>query len=800
MPSFPASAVCRTLPGATFNQIRDLLHQTALAIAPQATATVLTEAVLSATNRSLGLEVEQFVVVVSEPFSALLSAKSVGLESGLEPGLHPGLHSGPELHYESSTESAACEVNLTFEPAAIAEFLFQLRPLFSHQSDVPDTLGQLCQQLCPNDAKLQSEFTLQLVERLAIAGTANPGLNNDYPSVSVCQPVEEALRQQVEQERLLNQVITQVRQSLELSSILETAVQQVRHFLQADRLVIYQFDAHLAAVRPNPQTPFDSEPLQHLQPGYGCITYEARAAAEISSVLHVAEEENCFVGIPNCQEKYCQGYTLAVSDVEATYIISPCLLKLLRRHQIQAKLVAPIVVQGELWGLLIAHQCFAPREWQESEKTFLQRIAEHLAIAIDQAQLYAQVQQQKETLEERVIERTQELHDALAVAQAASQVRNEFVATMSHELRTPLTCVIGMSATLLRWSFGHLSDRQRHYLQTIHDSGEHLLALINDILDLSQVEAGKATLNLSEFSLTNLVNQSLQTLQEKAESNHIALISEVRIPAAGDRFTADQRRLKQVLLNLLSNAIKFTPEGGQVTLRAWLEAETAVLQVEDTGIGIPEHQRPLLFQKFQQLDTSYQRKYEGTGLGLALTKQLVELHGGWIDVDSTVGMGSVFTVHLPAQQPSAATDVPTTHSSQGNLQGRIVLIENHEESAMLICDLLTAAGYQVVWLVDGSTAVKQIEILHPVVVVADMQLPGMDGYEVMHYLRTSPATQALKILVLTNHCPDKTDSHYLEAGADDCLKKPIEPEQLLYKVAALMESITPAALEAAFSP
>jgi two-component system sensor histidine kinase/response regulator len=785
MPSFSASAVRRTLPGATFGQLRDLLHQTAVAIAPQATVTVLTEAILASEQSPPDLAT-RFVVVISKPFSALLSATKAA------PDANPNTNG-------RQTAEFAYEVSLTFEPEVIADFLSQLGSCFISHSDVVGTLEQLCRHLGPNDAKIQSDFTLQLVEKLPIAAEA-PQLDSTGPFVSVCQPVEEALRQQVEQERLLNQVITQVRQSLELSTILETAVQQVRPFLQADRLVIYQFDAHLASVSSNPKTPIHlkhlAEHLQKLQPGYGCITYEACASADIPSVLHVAEEENCFVGIPNCQEKYCQGYTLAVNDVAATYVLSPCLLDLLQRHQILAKLVAPIVVQGKLWGLLIAHQCLAPREWQESEKTFLQRIAEHLAIAIDQAQLYAQLQQQKETLEERVIERTQELHDALAVAQSASRARNDFLATMSHELRTPLTCVIGMSATLLRWSFGHLSDRQRHYLQTIHDSGEHLLALINDILDLSQVEAGKATLNISEFSLTHLLNQSLQTLQDKADSNGIELVSEIKITVASDRFIADQRRLKQVMLNLLSNAIKFTPEGGRVTLRAWLEAGKAVLQVEDTGIGIPEHQRPLLFQKFQQLDASYQRKYEGTGLGLALSKQLVELHGGWIDVDSTVGLGSIFTVHLPGQLLPAANDSHPASSNHGNSQGRIVLIENHEESAMLICDLLTAAGYQVVWLVDGSTAVKQIEILHPVVVVADMQLPGMDGYEVMQYLRTSPATQFLKILVLTTYCPDKADAHYLEAGADDCLEKPIEPEQLLYKVAALIDAANSAQAEA----
>ena len=491
--------------------------------------------------------------------------------------------------------------------------------------------------------------------------------------------------------------------------------------------------------------------------------------------------------IPAYSEKYRQGYTLMVKDTEATYKLAPNLLNFFQRCQIRAKLVAPIVVQGELWGLLTAHQCTAPRDWQEREQTFLKRIAEHLAIAIDQAQLYAQLQQQKQTLEQQVIERTQELRDALIAAQSASRVRNDFLATMSHELRTPLTCVIGMSATLLRWSFGHLSDRQRHYLQTIHDSGEHLLALINDMLDLSQVEAGKAVLSITEFSLSGLVTQSLEAFQDKAEATGITLELDLQIAEGHDSFTADRRRLKQVLLNLLSNAVKFTPEGGKVTLRSWLEGTNAVLQVEDTGIGIPEHQRPMLFQKFQQLDTSYQRKYEGTGLGLALTKQLVELHGGWIDVESTVGAGSIFTVQLPAQEFGSASDAPKMMLNGNGSQGRIVLIDHQEESAMLICELLTAAGFQVVWLVEGATAVKQIGILHPVVVITDLQVPGMDGYEVMHYIRNTAATQAIKILALTSKAIAKSETHYLQAGADDYLEKPIDPEQLLNKVAGLIE-------------
>jgi two-component system sensor histidine kinase/response regulator len=239
-----------------------------------------------------------------------------------------------------------------------------------------------------------------------------------------------------------------------------------------------------------------------------------------------------------------------------------------------------------------------------------------------------------------------------------------------------------------------------------------------------------------------------------------------------------------------------------VILRVWLEDTTAVFQVEDTGIGISDHQRPLLFQKFQQLDTSYHRQYEGTGLGLALTKQLVELHGGTIKVESKVDVGSIFTVRVPRQTltPTAAIVPPAAIPNLFDPpQGRIVLIEDHEECATLICDILTTAGYQVVWMIEGSSAIKQIEILQPLVVITDIQLPDMNGYEVMRYLRQSPENPNLKILALTAKAMAEDQALCLAAGADDYLAKPVQPDLLLDKITLLTATLATPTSQAAIT-
>ncbi|MBD2530003.1 GAF domain-containing sensor histidine kinase [Nostoc flagelliforme FACHB-838] len=630
MLSSPDLSFSRTLPIVVFNQLGELLERMAQTVG--SATLILTEAVLMRICIPVEWQMQRFTLVVSEQFSALLVGN---FEE--EQGIYSALNA-----------------QLTFNLEAIASFIYELRDLFECDSYTHQNLERYQQIIKPNDATLQSQFTLLLLEYLL----TQPNEEIIAPpspiaaAVYICQPVEDALKKQISQERLLNQVTTQIRKSLDLPVIMATAITQVREFLELDRLVIYKFEGSQVKENNSKHSLFVSVNNQPLVEDYqqygGYIVYEARATDVITSVLNYTEK-NCFIRTSQCWEKYCQGFTLAVDDVEKTYALEECLLNFLRECQVRAKFAAPIMFEDKLWGLLIAHQCNEPHQWNDSEKNLLMAIAEQLAIAIHQAELMQTLTQEKQNLEQRVIERTTALRDALLAAEAASRIRSEFLATMSHELLTPLTYVIGMSSTLLRWPLGELSQRQRGYLQTIHDSGEHLLGMINDILDLSQIEAGKTALNISEFSLVTVAESAIESLRKKATSEQINLILDLQIDPRRDRFTADAERVEQILWNLLTNAIKFTPESGSVTLRLWVEDDTAIFQVEDTGIGIPEEQLPLLFEKFQQLDTPYRRRYEGTGLGLALTKQLVELHRGRIEVESTVSIGSVFTVWIPTQ-------------------------------------------------------------------------------------------------------------------------------------------------------
>jgi PAS domain S-box-containing protein len=237
-----------------------------------------------------------------------------------------------------------------------------------------------------------------------------------------------------------------------------------------------------------------------------------------------------------------------------------------------------------------------------------------------------------------------QLAQAKDAAESADRLKSAFLATMSHELRTPLNSIIGFTGILLQELAGPLNGEQRNQLTMVQGASRHLLALINDVLDISKIEAGQLTMQRAPFSLPAAIDKVMQTVAPLAKAKNLRLLCELA-PDVGE-FTADQRRVEQVLLNLLSNAIKFT-EQGEVAVRCRREAGWVVLSVQDSGCGIAEEDRRTLFRPFRQLDTGLARKHEGTGLGLAICKRLVELMGGQIELDSEVGKGSTFTVRLP---------------------------------------------------------------------------------------------------------------------------------------------------------
>jgi signal transduction histidine kinase len=305
---------------------------------------------------------------------------------------------------------------------------------------------------------------------------------------------------------------------------------------------------------------------------------------------------------------------------------SPRAVQLARAFGYNSMVTAPLVLDGRVVGTIGTNHS-AARRYSERELAALKAFADQAVIAIENARLFDEIQEKSAQLE------------------VANKHKSEFLANMSHELRTPLNAIIGFSEVLIDRMFGELNDKQADYLKDIHESGRHLLSLINDILDLSKIEAGRMELERSRFHLPAAIDNALTLVRERAQRHGIQLGQEID-PRLGE-LEADERKVKQILLNLLSNAVKFTPDGGRVDVTAKLDTDCVEIAVRDTGVGIAPEDQARLFEEFSQVGRDGARKAEGTGLGLALTRKFVELHGGAIRVQSSPGSGSTFTVSLP---------------------------------------------------------------------------------------------------------------------------------------------------------
>ncbi len=394
--------------------------------------------------------------------------------------------------------------------------------------------------------------------------------------------------------------------------------------------------------------------------------------------------------------------------------------------------------------------------------------------------------------------------------QRATRLKDEFLATMSHELRTPLNAILGMSEVLQDEVFGSLNNRQRKPLETIQRSGQHLLSLINDILDVSKISAGKVELDMATITVEHLCESSLVFVKQQAFNKQIKLDLQLCIDAG--QMMIDERRMRQVLINLLSNAVKFTPTGGQVLLSvtrhggALNEQNWIELAVTDTGMGIASTDHHQLFQPFVQLDSSLNRQQDGTGLGLTLVKQIVELHGGTVSLQSELGQGSCFTVRLPNSclVIEDSLVVAPDHNLISSLgkdglavtpQTVILLAEDNESNIHTFSSYLTAKGYHLLLAENGYEAISILEKCssktadpdRPDLILMDIQMPGMDGIEAISWIRQNVQLAKIPIIALTALVMEGDQERCLAAGANDYLAKPVKLKQLDLRIRELLE-------------
>ena len=681
------------------------------------------------------------------------------------------------LFREPTISAPLYQVSVIFDRTEIIKRLIRLANQQNWNTDIISYLQtEFIAKLALN-SEITAEFMVSAVKLLTDTVDTPYSMPMTVPYST--SPMETSYYDRVERKRIFEQLQIQISQNLNLSTIVQTAVDRSRSFLNLDRLLIYQLDIPLN---------FDLNSYKPV-PTTNTVTYEARKSDRISSLLYF-QEEACWQEFAQCKNKYHQGFSLVIDDVDKGSHLNPCLKELMNKLEVKAKIVVPINIRSKLWGTLIVHQC-EPRNWKHHEVQFLRQIAQQIEIAIFNHQSYQQLQQQKQLLEQQVKIQARQLKDALIAAEAASKSKHDFIGSMSHELRTPLTCVIGLSSTLLKWSSakqqrGLSPEKQQQYLHLIEQSGKNLLTLIDNILEFSDVESGKHLLNIDRISLRKIADESLRLLQENAAAKNIALNSQVNIEAERDSFFADEVRLKEILFHLLSNAIEFTPEAGRVTLRIWRENHQVAFQVEDTGIGIAETQIPLLFEKFKQIEDVRQRIHGGAGLGLALTKKLVELHGGTIEVESALASGSVFTVYLPEKAPSNPHLSPEIASQAALGTNAIVLITEDETSATFICQLLDTIEYQVVWLTSSEMAVKQIALLQPKIVIIDRDYAITDIKSIMNSIDCISTDKAPRVALLCDNF-ERDKWKNINCGIDGYLLKSMDTTKTLNQLNSLLD-------------
>ena len=471
-------------------------------------------------------------------------------------------------------------------------------------------------------------------------------------------------------------------------------------------------------------------------------------------------------------------------------------------QQPKSVLCVPIVHQGKLIGILYLENNLTTGAFTAERVEVLHLLSSQAAISIENARLYQdlatanadlkqsheQLEDYSKTLELKVEERTlqlkQEVRDrqrAEEIAQSANRAKSEFLANMSHELRTPLNGILGYTQ-ICRKDRG-LSEQQKNRIGVIHQCGEHLLTLINDVLDLSKIEARKMELYPREFHFDEFLQSIVEICKIKAEQKGISLIYETFSPLP-KIVQADDKRLRQVVLNLLGNAIKFT-ETGAIAFKVGYQDQKIRFQVEDSGVGIAADQLDEIFKPFQQVGEN-SRKTEGTGLGLAISGQLVEMMGGKLQVKSKLGIGSTFWFDLDLPEISSIKNIPNTLTRTiigiKDKKPKILVVDDKSTNRAILVNFLEPIGFDVLDAIDGQDGLNKAQEFQPDAILLDLVMPNLDGFEAARRLRLIPALKDVVVIAISASVFEFDRQQSIQVGCNDFLPKPIREEDLLQKL------------------
>jgi PAS domain S-box-containing protein len=663
-----------------------------------------------------------------------------------------------------------------------------------HPNDLPNTIETLQDHLCGKVSIYQNTHRvrhrdgqwmwMEVKGRCVRDSDSKPyRIVGTMTDITRRKQIEEALRESARRERAISSVIQRMRQTLDFETIFNATVRELRQLLECDRAVVYRFNADWSGN-------FVAEAVgKHWQ------SLMERQSQDPNLTRSATNYSNC--SIPSLGETstsirdtylqdteggaYSQGVTYMVVRDIYNAELEPCYIELLEQFQARAYIIVPIFCGPMLWGLLAIYQNSGPRQWKAAEINIVVQVGTQLGVALQQAELL-----------DRTRKQSQALQYAKEAAEVANRTKSEFLASMTHELRTPLNAILGFSQILARDA--SLSSNQHEHLTIINRAGEHLLELIDDILEMSKIEAGRTTLNESDFDLVRLLHTLEEMLRLKARSKGLTLIFEVS-PTVPRTVNADEGKLRQVLINIIGNAIKFT-ERGRVVVRAGIQSAAAAtsegvglqFEIEDTGSGIDPEEIDRLFEPFGQTATG-RKSQQGTGLGLPISKRFVELMGGQIDVRSTPGRGSTFTFDV-CVRPIAGT-IPSSHYTSSKIIGiapdsppyRILVVDDLSDSRRLLRELLGSIGFEIEEAENGQAAIAMWEQWQPHLILMDMRMPVMDGYSATREIKNRCQDRQTVILALTASAFEEDRQRVLEVGCDDFIRKPLKAERLLHEIA-----------------